>query len=717
MKKIITLLLANFLLMSSLIFAKPVACPTVTDFKTTSITTTSAVIYWGGLSGVKSYDVVVSQAFPIPIVPIIFEFKGVTTTKIMVEKLVPGTTYTYFIKTNCSDGTSSPISKLDEFTTLNSTTGGGGTTNDCGTVTSVSFAALGTSGSGTLKWSDVSGAISYNVTIFALSTSSSTPPFKLSTTSKVNYLDLKGLPTGTKFSVTVQAICAKGGGNNSAPYTFETPGTTTGGGGTSTDCGAVTNLSFKASATTGEGTLKWTGITGALSYNVTVSGYSSSPFTPPFYFKTTTKVDSVSLKGLPAGTKFTATIQAICSKGIGNTVKYNFETSGTAGTGCGSIKDVAASPIDSTSAMLKWSTVNGATSYEIQVTGPKGFTATYTSKVASVTATKLPGAGNYTFKVRAICANGNGDWSKTGTFFIKPTVIVPPTTACGTVKSVKITVKDTATADISWTPVMGAKSYEIEITGAGTGVNITLTSTTASVTATKLLTNSTYFVRIRVICTSGISDWSKGYEFKTPKAVVTPPTASCGIPNGLGTKVFNTTTAQLLWNPIPGALSYDVEIEELTPGSTSASIKVSAKIPTVIIDNFKLGTSYQFKVRAVCDKGNSDWSKYVVFVLKSKLPNPNDNSDGTVSGGGSTTDLIRSIYPNPSNGDVNITLNGKEGEGKLLIMNMLGSVVMSADVNAGETRQINVSDFSAGYYFVKVKIGVKTDAKRLVITK
>lgn len=618
MKRILTFLVAITLLFSlqTANANEPcVACQTVSSFKVGTTTSTTASIYWNGVQGAKSYDVTVSQALPIPLVAITFEFKGVTTTTLSVTKLTAGTTYSYTIKTNCIDGSASELSKLGEFTTQKEATGGGGGSNDCGTVTDFSAFVLDST-SASIKWTAVTGATSYTITV--------TGPkgFKATYTSTGNAVVADKLPGNGGYTYQIKTTCASGTGNPSKPGTFVITKTT-----------------------------------------------------------------------VPT-------------------------------TGCGQVSEIkVVTSTDTTSAAIYWSLVPGAVSYEIVVTG-KGITQNYTSTTTNVLASKLPGTGTYTVKVRAICKSGNGDWSKDKSF----TITKPKTggtggnTGCGSVAAISAKAVDSTSAIISWLPNINAKSYEITITSAA-GFTLSLTSTTAPITVAKLPTNTTFTVKIRAICASGAGEWSKGTTFKTGKGTtVTPPTATCGTPNDLTSKAYNTTTIQLNWKATTAAVSYDIEVEETTVGATASVLKFTSKINTIIVDNLKPGSSYKFRVRATCSTSTSEWSKYGTFTLKAKFKNDDDTTNrvaqNTSNQANENTDLIRSLYPNPaSNGDVTIALNGKEGEGKLFIVNMLGSIVKTMDINAGETRTLEIGDLFAGYYFVKVKIGDRTETKRLMVAR
>jgi Secretion system C-terminal sorting domain/Fibronectin type III domain len=713
MKRILTFLVAITMLLSfqtSSANEPCAACQTVTAFKVGTTTSTTATIYWNGVSGAKSYDVTISQALPIPFVAITFEYKGVTTAFLAATKLTAATTYTYTIKTNCTDGSASELSKLGEFTTQKETTGGGGTTTSCGTVKDFGASPIDTT-SASIKWSPVSGAVSYDITVTGAN------GFKASYSSTTASVIANKLPGAGTYSYTIVTVCKDSKSEASKAGTFTIKKSTTGGGGNS-GCGTVTDFAaFVLDSTSAS--IKWSPITGATSYEITVTG--------PKGFKATytSTGNAVVADKLPGNGGYTYQIKAICPSGAGNTSKPgNFVITKVTipTTGCGQVADIkVTTSTDTTSASAKWSLVAGAISYEITVTGANGFTQNYTSTTTSIAIVKLPGAGTYTVKVRAICKSGNGEWSKDKSFTIVKPKATTGSGGCGSVAAISAKAIDSTSATITWLPNFSAKSYEITITSAA-GFSLTLTSATAPVTVAKLSPNTTYTVKVRAICANGAGDWSKGTTFKTGKGTTVTPTVSCGTPSELSAKAYNTTTTQLNWKAITAALSYDIEVEETTAGATATVQSFTSKINTVIIDNLKPGSSYKFRVRSICSTSTGEWSKYGAFTMKSKLKNDDDNANRVAPNTSNTvamsTDLIRALYPNPaSNGDVTIAINGKEGEGKLLVINMLGAIVKSMDINAGETRTIEIGDLHAGYYFVKVKIGDKTETKKLMVAR
>jgi len=82
-------------------------------------------------------------------------------------------------------------------------------------------------------------------------------------------------------------------------------------------------------------------------------------------------------------------------------------------------------------------------------------------------------------------------------------------------------------------------------------------------------------------------------------------------------------------------------------------------------------------------------------------------------------DLIKSIYPNPAQNQVNIDLNMDQNENvEISIINMLGQTLINkqfGNISGANTLNIELNDLSQGIYLVKVKIGDKVYTKPLQI--
>lgn len=73
------------------------------------------------------------------------------------------------------------------------------------------------------------------------------------------------------------------------------------------------------------------------------------------------------------------------------------------------------------------------------------------------------------------------------------------------------------------------------------------------------------------------------------------------------------------------------------------------------------------------------------------------------------------LYPNPSSGGIiNLTFTDNTQESKVSIVNIMGQLLYSKNVEAGQTVNLNQS-FIPGIYFVKVEQGGKSVVKKLII--
>lgn len=92
---------------------------------------------------------------------------------------------------------------------------------------------------------------------------------------------------------------------------------------------------------------------------------------------------------------------------------------------------------------------------------------------------------------------------------------------------------------------------------------------------------------------------------------------------------------------------------------------------------------------------NSDWSSYFTTIV--------DDCGGVAE----IDDSFASVYPNPTNGVVNINA---EGIKNILVMNSLGQVVFETVEN-----QIDLSQFGTGIFMLKIESAQGVDTKRVAV--
>jgi hypothetical protein len=76
-----------------------------------------------------------------------------------------------------------------------------------------------------------------------------------------------------------------------------------------------------------------------------------------------------------------------------------------------------------------------------------------------------------------------------------------------------------------------------------------------------------------------------------------------------------------------------------------------------------------------------------------------------------------SVFPNPSNGLINITLAEKATDTKLEVLNSCGQVLLSKEINNSTQTSLDLSNHSKGIYFIKVQNGNGVVVRKVVISE
>jgi len=86
------------------------------------------------------------------------------------------------------------------------------------------------------------------------------------------------------------------------------------------------------------------------------------------------------------------------------------------------------------------------------------------------------------------------------------------------------------------------------------------------------------------------------------------------------------------------------------------------------------------------------------------------HGDGNIGIEDAVSDSPLEIFPNPSDGKIRIGLNGYSGLLKLKIINVMGMVVYSKEINClyGIPPVIDLSIIAKGMYWARIETGEKT---------
>ena len=273
-------------------------------------------------------------------------------------------------------------------------------------------------------------------------------------------------------------------------------------------------------------TLSWTAGAGATSSEVSLDSST---------WKSVGTATQNVFEDLSADTSYTLYVRSRNNDGVSSAVSTSIRTSATpvVGTPTGLSATITSSTI-----VLSWSAVTGATSYQVMGGALDSWT---TVNATSYTFTSLQPVTEYTVEVRAVDANGPG----AATSLTRETIAArpfPPRGLTSTSTQTSITVSWDAEDDPSFAP----DRYTLRRSGS----NQQFTATGTSYTFSGLSPNTQYTITVSASNGSGSSSNSS----------ITTRTLQHGVlpaPSGLSV-VVGENTLQLSWNNVTDATSYQV---------------------------------------------------------------------------------------------------------------------------------------------------------------
>jgi|GEM_PF-483364 len=252
---------------------------------------------------------------------------------------------------------------------------------------------------------------------------------------------------------------------------------------------------------------------------------------------------------------------------------------------------------------IEWTPVSGTASYEVRIDRLTGSAGTVVSQTG-ITATSWTvntdlALGQHRVWVRAFSTTGvYSAWSSPVTFSAGVTA-TPLMPAYETIDSTPV---------IDWSNIPGATSYDLTVINLTTGQNaLSQTGLTSShfYTSTPLPVGQ-YRFTVRGRNADVVGNWSPGFEF----AVSAAPTIRT-------TLRLNSSTPTLQWDPVLGAVSYEIWLDDMN-GVNPVRINGVTTAPTNALSvqvALDLG-NYRYYVRAVDAAGNrTAWSTPSSFTV------------------------------------------------------------------------------------------------------
>jgi hypothetical protein len=208
-----------------------------------------------------------------------------------------------------------------------------------------------------------------------------------------------------------------------------------------------------------------------------------------------------------------------------------------------------------------------------------------------------------------------------------PGCLPPDPNSCNAPTGINIgnITDNSATAD--WSAIQNASGYTFEYklstATEWTTENLSFTFTTLS----GLSPSSTYNTRVRANCSSGSGSYSPIVNFTTSAP------APCTAPTGLAVSGITFSAATVNWNPVSGAVSYDVEYK-LKSASVWTVVNVAG--PPFTLTGLTPAADHNVRVKTNCSANSSGYSSTVNFKTAT-APACNKPSNPVISNISQTT--------------------------------------------------------------------------------
>jgi hypothetical protein len=277
-----------------------------------------------------------------------------------------------------------------------------------------------------------------------------------------------------------------------------------------------------------------------------------------------------------------------------------------------------------TEVFLKWSWVEMASKYRLQISEDNAFSKIVLDKeIINTTEYQFPNLRNnqtYYWRVAGM-EDYQGRWSEIFSF----RTILATTSLISPVNDKRgIAINDY----VRWSAVEGANFYNVLIAHDNQFREIILDSTGISGTEMILRNLShlnNYYWKVKAVNDQSMSDWTDAWSFRTtmPEPILIHP---------YNQELKEKISGAMSWGHVPEANDYEVWISKDSSFNLNVQ-KLNSVFNSVNFSNLDYSTDYYWRVRARNNDGYSDWSKIFYFrtmkngeIASPDLTKPGDNS-------------------------------------------------------------------------------------------
>lgn len=584
-------------------FTTSSSCGVATNLSATNLTTTSAVLNWAAGNGAISYNVDYKKVGdPTWITS---NTTALTTTLI---NLIPNTNYHFRICTVCANNvTTCSTTPYTTFQTQSLT---------CDAPTGNSTTNITLTGA-KLNWTAVTGVLGYKVRYRQKQTNGQWPTtwVEPNTLISVLFYDVSGLVADRDQQWQVKSVCT---GN--VESTWSTPINNYATLGCVVPIGLLTT-----DITVNAAKLNWTAVAGSLGYKVRYRAKNANG-TWPSWTEDPNTITAVfyNLSGLAVNTDHQWQVKTICTSILESA--WSTTTAFTTGSvNCDAPINMSTSNTTQVSATFNWSSVNGASSYQVeyrmkQSNGSWGVWSP--TPAASVTGTSYNATGltpnqDYQWHVKTICSNGGESGYTT------PNTSFSTTGPCAAPTGISAISNATDAFTISWDLAANAIEYSIryKLSTSNDWTNFgTVISPSNSYIATGLTAGATYDYQVSTVC--GPNDTS---AFSGTGSVTVNTPCNVTAPTYLDEINVTANEATLLWSQVFEANNYFYQYRLTNDPNWNNALTGTSPTNSANIANLQANTNYTWRVKSLCAGGlESDYSTIGDFKTNSTCNYPNN---------------------------------------------------------------------------------------------
>ena len=202
----------------------------------------------------------------------------------------------------------------------------------------------------------------------------------------------------------------------------------------------------------------------------------------------------------------------------------------------------------------------------------------------------------------------SGEWdthsNNTFTFLGSHTMDVGTPDPCDVAAGLNSTSVTHNSATLNWGSASGAVSYNLRYRPTGTSTWTETTATASPYGATGLQASSEYEFQVQTVCSASTAAYSVSSIFTT----LAEP---CNDASGLSSSNITETSADLSWNAVSGAVSYNIR-SRATGSSTWTNN--SSGINSYNLSGLSGSTEYEFQVQTVCASNSASFTTSSVFT-------------------------------------------------------------------------------------------------------